>query len=67
MYSVHYTGKMRNCQNIYKYRYEPLTFTHGLHVQDVTYLWCEFPVGDDPGNQTPFSVAGGIMDHLLPE
>lgn len=31
------------------------------------YLWRQLSVGDDFGNQTPLSVAGGIVDHLLPQ
>ncbi len=44
-----------------------LTYIFSYILSSCTYLWCQFPIGDDPGNQTPFPVAGGIMDHLLPE
>lgn len=31
------------------------------------YLRCQLPVGDDFSDQAPLSVAGGVVDHLLPQ
>lgn len=33
----------------------------------LSYLRCQLSVGDDFGDQAPLSVAGGIVDHLLPQ
>lgn len=31
------------------------------------YLRCQLSIGDDFSNQAPLSVAGGVVDHLLPQ
>lgn len=36
-------------------------------VQFFCYLRCQLPVGDDFSDQAPLSVAGGVVDHLLPQ
>lgn len=48
-----------------------LCFTHTRSPFNPTlslrYLWCQLSIGDDFGNQAPLSVAGGVVDHLLPQ
>lgn len=36
-------------------------------IQFFCYLRCQLPVGDDFSDQAPLSVAGGVVDHLLPQ
>ena len=43
------------------------TRTHEHTPLSLCYLWCQLPVGDDFGDQAPLPVAGGVVDHLLPQ